>query len=377
MDLTKLSKTELLEKCAELGIIKCKSKNIGELIDLINLKTQAKKQVKLIIQDNDIIDADNNDNDKDNSTNINENIEDELILNLEKIKLYKGDCLQMLSNIKDKSVQLICIDPPYNIGKDTWDNIENYNSFMMSVIKNLEKKLKDNGSFFMFHNNMEMISELMVHIKRETKFVFRQMIVWNKRFNGSPKKGFMDGYVVKNDMHNFNKMVEYILFYTFDNSYKLEKTRRELKVSQLAISQEIKSKTGGFTGWYSNLETGKNMPTRETIKPIEKHLGLKYEDIVPKFNNMKTDHSVWNYDMAKRCNVHVTPKPIDLLKNIIYHTTDEQDLILDCFAGSGTMGYASLQTNRKCILIEKEPKYCDYIKAEIIKAEIIKAEIIK
>ena len=377
MDLTKLSKTELLEKCAELGIIKCKSKNIGELIDLINLKIQAKKQVKLIIQDNDIIDADNNDNDKDNSTNINENIEDELILNLEKIKLYKGDCLQMLSNIKDKSVQLICIDPPYNIGKDTWDNIENYNSFMMSVIKNLEKKLKDNGSFFMFHNNMEMISELMVHIKRETKFVFRQMIVWNKRFNGSPKKGFMDGYVVKNDMHNFNKMVEYILFYTFDNSYKLEKTRRELKVSQLAISQEIKSKTGGFTGWYSNLETGKNMPTRETIKPIEKHLGLKYEDIGPKFNNMKTDHSVWNYDMAKRCNVHVTPKPIDLLKNIIYHTTDEQDLILDCFAGSGTMGYASLQTNRKCILIEKEPKYCDYIKAEIIKAEIIKAEIIK
>ena len=385
MDLTKLSKTELLEKCGELGIIKCKSKNIGELIDLINLKTQAKKQVKLIIQDNDIIDADNNDiidadnndNDKDNSTNINENIEDELILNLEKIKLYKGDCLQMLSNIKDKSVQLICIDPPYNIGKDTWDNIENYNSFMMSVIKNLEKKLKDNGSFFMFHNNMEMISELMVHIKRETKFVFRQMIVWNKRFNGSPKKGFMDGYVVKNDMHNFNKMVEYILFYTFDNSYKLEKTRRELKVSQLAISQEIKSKTGGFTGWYSNLETGKNMPTRETIKPIEKHLGLKYEDIVPKFNNMKTDHSVWNYDMAKRCNVHVTPKPIDLLKNIIYHTTDEQDLILDCFAGSGTMGYASLQTNRKCILIEKEPKYCDYIKAEIIKAEIIKTEIIK
>ena len=362
MDLTKLSKTELLEKCGELGIIKCKSKNIGELIDLINLKTQAKKQVKLIIQDND----------KDNSTNINENIEDELILNLEKIKLYKGDCLQMLSNIKDKSVQLICIDPPYNIGKDTWDNIENYNSFMMSVIKNLEKKLKDNGSFFMFHNNMEMISELMVHIKRETKFVFRQMIVWNKRFNGSPKKGFMDGYVVKNDMHNFNKMVEYILFYTFDNSYKLEKTRRELKVSQLAISQEIKSKTGGFTGWYSNLETGKNMPTRETIKPIEKHLGLKYEDIVPKFNNMKTDHSVWNYDMAKRCNVHVTPKPIDLLKNIIYHTTDEQDLILDCFAGTGTMGYASLQTNRKCILIEKEPKYCHYIKAEIIKAEIIK-----
>lgn len=373
MELIKLSKTELLAKCEELGIKKCKSKNKGELINLINVKTQPKK-VELIIEDDDqeIIDLNITDNNDENSviinsTDINENTEDGLILNSEKIKLYKGDCLQMLSDIKDKSIQLICIDPPYNIGKDSWDNIENYNSFMMSVIKILEKKLKDNGSFFMFHNNMEMISELIIHIKKETKFVFRQMIVWNKRFNGSSKKGFMDGYVVKNDMHNFNKMAEYILFYTFDNSYKLENRRKELNVSQMTISQEIKSKTGGLTGWYSNLETGKNMPTRETIKPIEKHLGLKYEDIVPKFNNMKTDHSVWNYDMAKRCKVHITPKPIDLLKNIIYHTTDEEDLILDCFAGSGTIGYASLQTNRKCILIEKETKYCAHIIDEIKK----------
>ena len=130
---------------------------------------------------------------------------------------------------------------------------------------------------------------------------------------------------------------------------------------------EILSKTGGLTGWYSNLETGKNMPTRGTIKPIEKHLHLKYEDIVPRFNNMKTHHSVWNYDMAKRCPIHITPKPIDLLINIIRHTTDENDVVLDCFAGSGTMGYACLQSKRKCILIEKEQKYCSYIQDSIIK----------
>lgn len=373
MDLTKLSKKELLAKCEEVGIAKCNSKNKSVLINLLQNKLNEKEKAIIIVEDEDktvdtmINNNDDNNYEISNSNNINKNIEKGLILNLEKIKLYEGDCLQMLNKIKDKSIQLINIDPPYNIGKDSWDNIENYNSFMMSVIKILETKLKDNGSFLMFHNNMEMISELMVLIKKETNFVFRQMIVWNKRFNGSPKKGFMDGYVVKNDMHNFNKMAEYILFYTFDNSYKLEKRRKELNVSQLTISQEIKSKTGGFTGWYSNLETGKNMPTRETIKPIEKHLGLKYEDIVPKFNNMKTDHSVWNYDMAKRSKVHITPKPIELLKNIIYHTTDEGDLILDCFAGSGTMGYASLQTNRKCILIEKETKYCNYIKDEIKK----------
>lgn len=285
------------------------------------------------------------------------------------IKLINGDCMNALDKVEDKSIQLICIDPPYNIGKDTWDNIDNYNEFMIGVIKKLETKLRDNGSFFMFHNDMEMISELMVHIKKNTKFVFKQMIVWNKRFENSPKKGFMDGYVVKNDMHNFNKMAEYILFYTFDNSHKLKEARTRLKVNQITISQEIKSKTGGLTGWYSNLETGKNMPTRETIKPIEKHLHLKYEDIVPKFNNMKTDHSVWNYDMAKRCKVHVTPKPIDLLKNIIFHTTDENDFVLDCFAGSGSIGYACLESNRKCVMIEKEEKYSQYIKEQLEKTD--------
>ena len=52
MDLTKLSKIVLLEKCEELGITKCKSKNKSELIDLINVKTQFKKKVELIIEDN-------------------------------------------------------------------------------------------------------------------------------------------------------------------------------------------------------------------------------------------------------------------------------------------------------------------------------------
>ena len=106
----------------------------------------------------------------------------------ELIKLIKGDSLSKLDSIADKSIQLICIDPPYNIGKDTWDTIDNYNDFMIEIIKKLETKLKDNGSFFMFHNNMETISELMVSIKKNTKFIFKQMIVWNKRFEGSKKK---------------------------------------------------------------------------------------------------------------------------------------------------------------------------------------------
>jgi len=279
----------------------------------------------------------------------------------ESILLINQDCESGLDSIPNKSIQLICIDPPYNIGKDEWDKIDDYINWLTNIICKLEMKLKDNGSFFMFHNDMEQIAELMISIRTRTKLKFRQLIVWNKRFDGSSKKGFLDGYVVKNDLHNWNKMAEYILFYTFDNHEKLLQRRRELKITQQEISKEIPSRNGGLTGWYSNLETGRNLPTRETIKPITKWLGLEYEDIVPKYNNKKTHHSVWNYDIAKRNTIHITPKPIDLLINIIQHTTDENDMVLDCFAGSGSIGIACHATNRKCIMIEKNKLYTDYI----------------
>ena len=281
------------------------------------------------------------------------------------IALHEGDASELLDTIPNKSVQAVIIDPPYNIDKAEWDTIDNYVVWLVDIVEKAQEKIKDNGSFFMFHNDMEQIAEIMIRIKARTRLVFRQMIVWNKRFEGSPKKGFLDGYVVKNDAHNWNKMAEYILFYTFDNTYKLAERRNELNVSQLTISREIPSRTGGLTGWYSNLETGKNMPTTETIVPITRHLGLTFDDIVPKFNNQKTHHSVWNYDMAKRCPVHVTPKPVDLLINILNHVTDEGDTVLDCFAGSGSLGVACKNINRSCILIEKNSEYCDYIRSNV------------
>lgn len=284
---------------------------------------------------------------------------------MSEIKLYPGCCLEQLQKVPDKSIQLICIDPPYNINKDEWDNIDNYVEWLTNIVVLLETKLKNSGSFFIFHNEMETIAEIILSIRQNTKLKLKQMITWNKRFNESRQKGYLDGYVVKNDMHMFNKMCEYILFYTFDNHELIRQTRKEKNVSQLTISKEVLSRTGGLTGWYSNIETGKNHPTKDTMVPITKHLGLEYDDVVPKFRNQKTSHSVWNYDMAKRNKVHITPKPIDLLENIIKHTTDEGDLMLDCFAGSGSFGKAAQNTNRNCILIEKELKYCAFIQSEL------------
>ena len=291
-------------------------------------------------------------------------------MSTQRIELLKGDCLIELDKVADKSIQLVLIDPPYNISKDFWDYREDYYEFMEAVFIKLERKLNDNGSFFFFHNDFRIMANLDRIINERTSLKFKNFLIWNKRFEGSPKKGFLDGYIIREGLTCFNKMAEYMLFYTFDNSYKLKERRAELGVSQITISSEILSRTGGLTGWYSNLETGKNLPTRETIKPIEKHLGLTYDDIVPKFYNQKKDHSVWNYDLDSSKDVHSTPKPLDLLKNIILHTTDPDDIVLDCFAGTGSTGVACLQTNRKCILVEREETFIEVIENNIKKHSI-------
>ena len=61
----------------------------------------------------------------------------------------------------------------------------------------------------------------------------------------------------------------------------------------------------------------------------------------------------------------MTPKPIELLENIIKHTTDENDILLDCFAGTGSLGLACKNTNRRCILIEKKKNIFDFINSSL------------
>ena len=88
-------------------------------------------------------------------------------------------------------------------------------------------------------------------------------------------------------------------------------------------------------------------------------------DLVPKFYNQKSHHSVWQYDFDSKKMGHLTPKPIELLKTIIKHCTDPGDIVLDCFGGSGSTAIAAIETDRDYILIEREQKYVDIINNRI------------
>ena len=72
----------------------------------------------------------------------------------EKIQLFKGDCLEIMKNIESDSINLVLIDPPYNIGKDKkwdkWKTVDAYVEFMGQVFLECQRVLKSNGSFYFF-----------------------------------------------------------------------------------------------------------------------------------------------------------------------------------------------------------------------------------
>ena len=286
--------------------------------------------------------------------------------------LAQGDCIVELKKLEAKCADLILIDPPYNIGKDDWDNFgitkkgyqpkpysgECYYDWMEEVFIQLNRVMMDSGSFWFFHNDFKMMGELDRRIQQSTDLEYRNFIVWNKLFKGCKQEGFLKGFVQVEGLRKFQKIAEYMLFYTRkDLHLKLREERLKRGVKSSQISAEILSKTGKLTGWYSNIETGKNYPTKDTIKPITKYLDVTMDDIVPKFYNKRTHHSVWDYNFDSEKMGHITPKPIDLLENIILHCTDPGDVVLDCFGGSGSTAVAAMRTGRKYILIEKNSEY--------------------
>ena len=283
-------------------------------------------------------------------------------------KIIQGDCIEEMKKLEENSIDAIVTDPPYNIGKAEWDKIDNYIEWCGEWVSQCERVLKNPSSFYWFHSNIKIAKDIMKYIEDNTDFKFRQMIVWNKRFTGAKNKDFLNGFVQENRLQNYNKMAEYCFYYVIDGINKIKKRRKKLGLSQSVIAKEIRSKNGNLTGWYSNIENGKYYPTKETIKPIKKHLGLELNDIVPTFNNQKTHHSVWNYEIAEKKG-HITPKPILLIENILKHSSNENDIVLDPFTGSGTTLIACKRLNRNYIGIEMEEEYIQIAEARLQASE--------
>ena len=76
----------------------------------------------------------------------------------------------------------------------------------------------------------------------------------------------------------------------------------------------------------------------------------------------KFNKSIWEIDKPKKCDLHPTMKPIELIENALLNSSEKNDLILDLFGGSGSTLIACEKNNRKARLMELDPRYVDVIR---------------
>lgn len=321
------------------------------------------------------------------------------------IQLHKGDCLEKFKNIHDKSVNLILIDPPYNISKaewDKWETVSEYIDFMGKVFKECERVLKDNGSFYFFHNDFLQMVELQNFINKNTRFVFKNMLTWekyqtNKQYYGRNVLMFVNA----TEKRNYRSMAEYCLYYTFQDETGLRNIQNDLdlykpirdyfanerkktKLTYKELNQLMGVACNGG-GMASNILTsykkGWTFPTKEKYELLQKtgicqkpyeELRREYEELRQGYEEQRYTFNVFDTDKTTTFLIppapkqgHITPKPVDLLEYIIKTSSNEGDTVLDCFMGSGSTGVACLNTNRRFIGIEKDDKYFEIAKKRI------------
>jgi site-specific DNA-methyltransferase (adenine-specific) len=343
MEFTKLSKPELLLKCEENGIKKCKSKNKKELIDLIQNKLLDKKKVELIIKDDPECTKDINFNSIDeklieqkNELNENTSITIDNFIN-DKISLYFGDCIIEMNKIENDSVDLILCDLPYGTTKCKWDTIIDLTELWKQYKRIIKKP---SGVILLF--GQQPFTSMLVSSNYDW---FKYNLIWKK-----------------------NKTTQFLLA-----NYRPMKCTEDVCVFSKGGAAAASKTTGNMTYNPQGL-----IPTNIKKKNSKERIGkmLNQEHHLGK-NNKLTGNSEYTQKFTNYPNeliefdieydtIHETQKPVKLIEYLIKTYSNEGDIVLDNTMGSGTTGVGCLNTNRKFIGIEKEEKYFNLAKTRIL-----------
>jgi site-specific DNA-methyltransferase (adenine-specific) len=183
---------------------------------------------------------------------------------------------------------------------------------------------------------------------------------------------------VDNDLNLYKPIRDY-----FAN----ERKKTNLSYKELNKLMGVASNGGGMaSNILTSYKLGWTFPTKEKYellqttgicqKPYEElrqeyeSLRQEYENLKYTFNNQNIS-SIIQHEPIKQ-NGHITPKPVDLLEYIIKTSSNENDVVLDCFMGSGSTGVACKHTNRNFIGIELDDNYFEIAKKRIEEKQVIK-----
>lgn len=303
-----------------------------------------------------------------------------------KNQLMLGDMTTISSSISDNSIDLILTDPPYNISKQTnfhkwdkntvhnmqfdqtsknsWDSLDNdqFKLMIKSWVEIWYKKLRPRGHFIIFCADRfitplwEELEDIGLEPKRLVTWKKQNAVPVNRKSTiisacefliygikpGSGKKTF------KSDLKNLTDL---------DNS--------------IIYSENVAEKISSIVHKHARhafLTQNPNINIEFIIENILKQSKNELVDIVSEITNTQKvviPNSITCPSASNR--IHPTEKPVRLLKYFISLLTNEHDIILDTFSGSGSTGQAAAELNRQFILIEQEDLFFNASKKRLEK----------
>jgi len=234
---------------------------------------------------------------------------------MDRIELYLGDCLEVMKQIPDKSVDAIICDLPYGTTACKWDSVIPFEPLWAQY----KRIIKDNGAVVLFASQPFTSALVMSNTKW-----FKYQWVWEKsRFANQmlakvqPLKIHEDIVVFANDKAIYNPQ----------NLIEINKVTKQ--------GSKITDNNGGGIRKTSYLQTHTNYP-----------------------------RSILRFGSEGKT-VHPTQKPVDLLEYLVKTYTNQGDTVLDNCMGSGTTGVACKNLNRNFIGIEKDEAYFEIARKRI------------
>ncbi len=235
------------------------------------------------------------------------------------VDLKQGDCLELMQEIPDKSIDAIIADLPYGTTNCEWDRLIPFEPLW----KQYKRIIKDRGAIVLFGSE-PFSSQLRTSNLNEYKYDW----VWNKSLAGN-------GILAKRQPLKIHENI--MVFHT------------KIYFPQMQHGKMRKKMTGGLKE--SEITGGKS-------------LVLQYE------NDLYYPKSILDFSAAgmRTGRLHPTQKPVPLLEYLIKTYTDEGDTVLDNVMGSGSTGVACVNTGRDFIGMELNESYFEIAKQRINEA---------
>jgi site-specific DNA-methyltransferase (adenine-specific) len=245
-----------------------------------------------------------------------------------KNKIIQGDCLEVMKEIPDKSIDMILCDLPYGTTACKWDTIIPFEPLW----EQYKRIIKDNGAIVLTASQPFTSALVMSNPN-----MFRYEMIWEK----SKVTGFLEA---KNKPLVIHEVV--LVFSKSKYSNGVKNKMNYFPQGLKSISKVLKPNLRGEKD-----KSGHNFQRPSTMN---------------EYTQEKTNYprSILKINSEART-THPTQKPVALFEYLIKTYTNEGDLVLDNCAGSGTTGVACKNLNRNYILIEKEPEYIEIIKKRL------------